>query len=172
MKRLFVNIQTYLQTKGTDADKYDYLQPIETIEQLEKILACLEQSFVFEPHSVERELSVDELGLPVVKSMSETQPSVVVISDLTNDGRTDVHLDLITPSVLTSAFYPSGLISPLFTGYEHVSGSVHTSGTQIDFTVYGDMIFKIAWEGFEIKRTPVVIHGYYDRATQSGAIIN
>lgn len=165
------NIQTYLETKGTDASKYDYLQPIETIEQLEDILMRLEQFFIFESHPAENELSVDELGIPALKSMSESQ-SVVVISDIADDGRTDVHLDVVTPAVITSAFYPTGLISPLFTGYEHLSGGVGTSGSRIDFTVYGEMIFKIAWEGFDIKRTPVVIRGYYDKSLQSGEITN
>ncbi len=165
------NIQDYLHTKSADYNKYDYLHPIETVEQLENILKCLEQFFIFESHPVEDGLDIGDLGLPALKSMSESQ-SVVVISDIQDEGRTDVHLDIITPSVITSAFYPSGLITPLFTGYDHLSGGVSVSGSRIDFTVNGEMIFKITWEEFDIKRTPVVIRGYYDKLLQSGEITN
>ena len=165
------NIQTCCLTKGVDASKYDYLQPIETVEQLEDILMHLEEFFVFESHSVDNEISIDELGIPVLKSMSESL-SVVVISDIADNGRTDVHLDIVTPAVITSAFYPTGAISPVFIGYEHLSGGVGTSGDRIYFTVNGDMIFKIAWEGWEVKRTPVTIQGYYDKVLQRGVITN
>ncbi len=165
------NLQDYVATKTDGQEQFEFLQPIETVEQLEAILEEVKKSFVIEQYFAEDNMSIDDIAIPTLQSISEG-PDVVLVKKVTNNGRTDVYINVQQPSVVTSAFYPSGGLLPLFAGYEHVSGSVSVAGAQINFAAYGEMIFKIALDGIELKRTPVVTYGYYNKSTGIGELTN
>lgn len=49
----------------------------------------------------------------------------------------------------------------IFLVYTHTSANVKRGWNRIDFTVKGEVVVKIIWQGIELKRVPVTIKGYY-----------
>lgn len=85
---------------------------------------------------------------------------VVVISGSNQDCTAEVHLDIDNTEVIDSKVYYTGIMS-IFLVYTHTSANVERGWNRIDFTVKGEVVVKIIWQGIELKRVPVTIKGYY-----------
>ena len=132
------------------------LKAITSFEELEKVLKYIQYENI-------RTLVSEQFDmLPRLKSTNERGGQrIVKISGSNSDGRVDVFWDISVPAVTNSAFYNTGLWYA-FIGYNHLSGSDYKSGNKINFTANGEIIFKIIWQGVELKRLPTSSSGYYD----------
>lgn len=98
-----------------------------------------------------------------------TRSKVVVISGTNKECRAEVHLDIDNVKVVTSDVFYTGLMD-VFLVYTHSSDSTTKSGNRINFTVKGEVLIRIIWQGIELKRVPVTMEGYYDIDKGSGSL--
>lgn len=107
--------------------------------------------------------------IKISQAPTSTRSRVVVVSGTNQECRAEVHLDIDNVEVVTSDVFYQGLMD-IFLVYTHSSASTTKSGSRIDFTVKGEVLVKIIWQGIELKRVSVTMKGYYDVDRGSGEL--
>lgn len=145
----------------------DEIKAISSPEQLQKIL---ENINVVKEVCSYSEMNNDSLSIvvPKVKTRSEAGQATAVISGSNMDGSASVYVNLLTPSVITSTYHLN--LMDAFIGYEHLAGSAYKTGSQINFTAYGEGFVKLIWEGIELYKFNVTINGYCNLDGSGGAL--
>lgn len=97
--------------------------------------------------------------MPRIKTRAEKSgQKVSIISGSNKDGTASVHVDLLTPSVVTSTYHLG--IMDAFVDYTHLSGSASLYSDKIDFSANGEGIVKLIWKGVTLYKFNTNITGY------------
>jgi hypothetical protein len=144
------------------------LKPIQSLDELEDILKSISNNFTI-IEKVPKCKKTNLLSIPRLKSTTAESSEIVRITGSNSDGRMDVFLDVANNSVVDSKFYPSGLMD-VFIDYKHFYGNTSVNNPTINFTVYGEIIVKVIWQGIELRRIPVTTSGYCNKNTKQGVL--